>query len=162
MKFYFWAAHLSRGLLLVLLVGLSGRPVLAGQDLQTPLTIHTASSSVSFQVELAQTPKSRRRGLMFREHMGRNEGMLFVYEKTRAISMWMKNTLIPLDMLFISATGEIIRIEADTEPLSLRNIPSGKPVLAVLELNGGVAKEYGIQAGDRISHEVFIKGSGDN
>ncbi len=152
LKFHFRYLNLIGCFLLVLAVSLSGRSVVADQ---TALTIHTATGAVTFQIELAVTPESRRRGLMFRESMPRNEGMLFVYENTKAVSMWMKDTLIPLDMLFISATGEIIRIEANTEPLSLRSIHSGEPVRAVLELGGGAAEEFGIQPGDRVSHEIF-------
>jgi len=122
---------------------------------QTPLIIHTTNGDVAFQVELASTAESRRQGLMFREQLAPNEGMLFVYNEAHAIAMWMKNTLIPLDMLFITDEGLIARIETNTEPLSLQAISSGEPVRAVLELNGGTVESFAIQPGDRVSHKAF-------
>lgn len=125
---------------------------------QTPLSIHTASGAVEFQVELVATPEERKTGLMFRKDLGRNEGMLFDYQENRRVTMWMKNTLISLDILFITAAGKIVRIAADTEPLSLSQIPSGSPVRAVLELRGGTAEFFGIEPGDRVYHEIFSAG----
>jgi uncharacterized membrane protein (UPF0127 family) len=122
---------------------------------QNQLSIHTATGTISFQVELAATQEDRQRGLMFREELQRNEGMLFVYHEDRRIVMWMKSTLISLDMLFITGAGRIVRIEANTEPLSLRAIPSRSPVRAVLELKGGTAEFFGIKPGDRVSHGGF-------
>lgn len=122
---------------------------------QTPLIIHTTNGDVAFQVELASTMESRRQGLMFREQLAPNEGMLFVYNEARTVAMWMKNTLISLDMLFITDEGVIARIEANTVPLSLRAISSDGPVRAVLELNGGTVEAFAIQPGDRVSHKAF-------
>ncbi|AWN44659.1 hypothetical protein DK389_19175 [Methylobacterium durans] len=98
---------------------------------------------------------SRARGLMFRRSMPANRGMLFDFERSLPVTMWMKNTYLPLDMVFIRADGTIARIESDTEPLSTRVIASGEPVLSVLELNAGVANKLGLRPGDRIDHPLF-------
>jgi uncharacterized membrane protein (UPF0127 family) len=92
---------------------------------------------------------------MFRRSMPADRGMLFDFGKVQPISMWMQNTYIPLDMLFIRSDGTIARVAENAEPLSTRSIPSGEPVLAVLELNGGTARRLGIKAGDRVEHPLF-------
>ena len=84
-----------------------------------------------------------------------DQGMLFDFGRIEPVAMWMQNTYLPLDMLFIRADGTIARIAANTEPLSTRTIPSGEPVLAVLELNAGTAAKLGIKPGDRVEHPVF-------
>jgi uncharacterized membrane protein (UPF0127 family) len=81
--------------------------------------------------------------------------MLFDYQESRPVAMWMKNTHIPLDMLFIDAAGRVARVARDTEPFSLTPIPSGQPVRAVLELNAGTARRLGIRPGDRVRHPIF-------
>lgn len=111
-----------------------------------------------FDVEIADTPESRSRGLMFRETMRRGEGMLFVYEEPRRSSFWMKNTLIPLDMLFVDETGTITRIHHQAIPGDLTSIEGGDRVFAVLEINGGLAKRYGISVGSQMQHDVFSNG----
>lgn len=108
-----------------------------------------------FRVEVMRDDAARQRGLMFRQHLPADRGMLFDFERTAPIAMWMKNTLIPLDMLFIRADGSVARIEERTEPLSERTIPSGEPVRAVLELDGGTAARLGLRAGDRVDHPLF-------
>ena len=108
-----------------------------------------------FQVEIARNDADRARGLMFRRSMPADRGMLFDFERAEPVAMWMQNTYLPLDMLFIRADGTIARIAANAEPLSTRTIPSGEPVLAVLELNGGTAARPGIGAGDRVEHPLF-------
>lgn len=133
---------------------LAGLAPAAAQALQ-PLAIVTDEGRHEFQVELAATPEERSRGLMFRRSMPEDQGMLFDFGRVQPVSMWMRNTYIPLDMLFISETGEIVRIAADTEPLSERTISSGQPVLSVLELNAGTARRLGIEAGDRVEHPLF-------
>jgi uncharacterized membrane protein (UPF0127 family) len=92
---------------------------------------------------------------MFRQKLGVHEGMLFDFVATQPLSFWMANTLIPLDMLFIQADGTIARIHANAEPLSTRNIDSGSPVRAVLEINGGAARMLGIKPGDKVRHAIF-------
>jgi uncharacterized membrane protein (UPF0127 family) len=119
------------------------------------LTIASASGRHVFQVEVMRTPDQRARGLMHRRHLPADRGMLFDFERVEPVAMWMQNTFIPLDMLFIRADGTIARIAERTEPLSTRTIPSGEPVLSVLEVNGGVAEKLGIRPGDRVEHPLF-------
>jgi uncharacterized membrane protein (UPF0127 family) len=121
-----------------------------------PLVIVTAAGQRhSFQVEVMRTDDQRARGLMFRRYLPADRGMLFDFQRMAPVSMWMQNTYIPLDMLFIRADGTIARIEEHTEPLSTRTIPSGEPVLGVLELNAGTSSQLGIKAGDRVEHPMF-------
>ncbi len=121
-----------------------------------PLTIVTAGGQRhAFQVEVARNDQDRAQGLMYRRSMAPDRGMLFDFAKVEPVSMWMQNTYLSLDMLFIRADGTIARIAANTEPLSTRTIASGEPVLAVLELNAGTASRLGIKAGDRVEHPVF-------
>ncbi len=81
--------------------------------------------------------------------------MLFDFDENRDVTMWMKNTLIPLDMLFIDETGKVTRVSTNAQPLSLATIPSGGPVRYVLEINGGAAARYGVKAGDRLAHPII-------
>lgn len=122
---------------------------------QEPLWIETAGERFEFEVEIAATPAQRSRGLMFRDRLAADRGMLFDFERPQPVTMWMRNTLISLDMLFVRDDGLIGRIVAGTEPLSDRAIGSGGPVRAVLELRGGRAAELGIQPGDRVVHPMF-------
>jgi uncharacterized membrane protein (UPF0127 family) len=124
---------------------------------QEPIWIETAEERFEFQVEIAATPAQRSRGLMFRDHLAADRGMLFDFGQPQPVTMWMRNTLIPLDMLFVRDDGRISRIVAETEPLSDRVIGSGGPVRAVLELPGGRAAELDIRPGDRIVHPMFSK-----
>lgn len=121
------------------------------------LTIVSDGKRHAFQVEVMRTPEQRARGLMHRQFMPADRGMLFDFERTAPVAMWMQNTFIPLDMLFIRADGTIARIAERTEPLSTRTIPSGEPVLSVLEINGGVSRQLGIKPGDRVEHPLFRK-----
>ncbi|WP_029032187.1 DUF192 domain-containing protein [Salinarimonas rosea] len=147
-------AHGLAVALLLLAALVLATPRTVAQELQ-PLTIVTDEGKHAFQVELAATDEDRRRGLMFRRSMPAEQGMLFDFERVAPVSMWMRNTYIPLDMLFIDAGGTIVRIAEDTEPLSERTIPSGQPVLSVLELNAGTARRLRIEAGDRVEHPLF-------
>lgn len=122
-----------------------------------PLTIDTAAGTRTFDIEIAETLEQKSIGLMFRRNLAEDSGMLFPYAPEQELTMWMRNTLIPLDMLFVRSDGVIHRIEAWTEPLSERVIPSNGPVTAVLELGGGVAAKLGIKPGDRINHRHFTK-----
>lgn len=113
----------------------------------------------SFDVELALTPEQRSRGLMFRRAMAPNAGMLFDFGKrTQRVSMWMKNTILPLDMLFLDAGGRIESIAERTVPQSLVAISSRGLVRGVLELNGGTVSRLGIKPGDRVEHPIFGNG----
>jgi len=123
-------------------------------ELQT-LEIASKTGVHAFQVEMAITPEEKERGLMFRRELPEGQGMLFDFQFDQNVAFWMKNTYIPLDMLFIRGDGRILRIAENTEPLSERNIPSGGPVRAVLEVIGGTAKKLGIAAGDRVGGSIF-------
>jgi uncharacterized membrane protein (UPF0127 family) len=109
----------------------------------------------AFQVEVARNDADRAQGLMFRRSMPADHGMLFDFARIQPVSMWMQNTYLSLDMLFIRPDGSIARVAPNTEPLSTRTIPSGEPVLAVLELNAGTAAKLGIKPGDRVEHSLF-------
>lgn len=115
------------------------------------LDIRSGESVHRFTIEIADDAQERARGLMFRESMAREAGMLFIYEQDRIASFWMKNTFIPLDMLFIASDGTIMQVAPDAQPHNLTPIRSDKPVRAVLEINGGLAAELGIGAGDRVT-----------
>jgi uncharacterized membrane protein (UPF0127 family) len=119
------------------------------------LTIVTASGRHAFQVEVMRTPDQRARGLMHRQFMPADRGMLFDFKQVEPVAMWMQNTYISLDMLFIRADGTVARIAERAEPLSTRTIPSGEPVLSVLELNAGIAEKLGIKPGDKVEHPLF-------
>jgi uncharacterized membrane protein (UPF0127 family) len=111
----------------------------------TSIVIQTSGSACyDFKVYLASTPQQQRRGLMHVRRLPQFAGMLFVYQRDDVHSMWMKNTFIPLDILFIRNDGSVASIAPMTEPLSLRSIASTEPVRYVLELNGGVAEDLGI------------------
>jgi uncharacterized protein len=120
-----------------------------------PLTIAGASGRHAFQVEVARNDAERAQGLMYRRSLAPDRGMLFDFARVQPISMWMQNTYIPLDMIFIRADGSIARIAENAEPLSTRTIPSGEPVLAVLEVIGGTAARLGVKPGDRVEHPLF-------
>jgi len=122
---------------------------------QSRLAIETGAGRHVFQVEIARTPQQLSFGLMYRRRLPADAGMLFDYHPPQPVAMWMKNTFIPLDMLFIAADGRITRIAARTVPHSLDVIASKKPVRAVLELNAGTASRLGIKTGDVVRHEIF-------
>jgi len=111
--------------------------------------------TLPFRVELALTPAQQAQGLMFRTSMADDAGMLFLNPVEREVSFWMMNTLIPLDMVFIDRTGTIVRIHENAVPHDTTPIPSGQPVLGILEVNGGLARRLGIDVGDRVVHEAF-------
>ena len=126
----------------------------AASALET-LSIVSGDKRHVFQVEVMRTGEQRARGLMHRRYMPADRGMLFDFARVEPVAMWMENTFIPLDMLFIRADGTIARIAENTEPLSQRTIPSGEPVLSVLEINGGVSRTLGLKPGDRVEHPLF-------
>jgi uncharacterized membrane protein (UPF0127 family) len=118
---------------------------------QVPLTVTTAEGAKHrFTVEVARTPEEQARGLMERQSLAPDRGMIFPYEQPQPVAFWMKNTLIPLDMIFVAPGGRILRVEANTVPLSLDPVGSGEAVEAVLEIAGGRSAELGIAAGDRV------------
>ena len=143
--------------LVVLLVALA-----TAADAQEPvafdtaeLTIETADGARRFDVELAVSAQQKSRGLMFRRELAPDAGMLFLYDRPTVVTMWMRNTWIPLDMLFIAADGRIAHIAARAVPRSDETISSRTRIRAVLELNGGTARRLGIAVGDRVVHPAF-------
>jgi len=142
--------HLLIGLLLCLCQNAvhSAEParLLAGFQQTRVVVISEAAPCVLFDVWVAATPAERAKGLMFIESLEPHEGMIFFYQQSIDVAMWMKNTLIPLDMLFIRSNQTVARIEANTTPLSERSIYSGEPVQMVLELAGGATTRWNIQA----------------
>lgn len=128
----------------------SGLPA-AQQAERLPLTIETSAGSRTFHVEIADTPEARATGLMYRRALDPEHGMLFDFGSDRPVSMWMRNTYISLDMLFIGSDGEVKNIAKRTTPLSERTLESAVPVRYVLEINGGLSDALGIAPGDMVS-----------
>jgi uncharacterized protein len=146
--FQFWAA------LSLLLIAISIVAPARGEGFE-PLQIATSTGTHAFQVEIAKDEASRARGLMERRYMPADRGMLFEFDREAPVAFWMKDTYIPLDMVFIARTGVVTRIVANAEPLSERSIPSGGPSAAVLELDGGTAAAIGLKVGDKVRHPFF-------
>lgn len=119
------------------------------------LTIDTASGAHVFNVEVADNDNDRARGLMYRREIARDYGMLFDFGQEQQVSMWMQNTYVSLDMVFIRADGTVHRVEERTTPLSTRTIDSGVPVKYVLELAAGTAARIGIKRGDKVEHAII-------
>ena len=109
----------------------------------------------TFSVEVVDNDADRAKGLMYRRSLPEGSGMLFDFHTEQDVSFWMQNTYIPLDMIFIRADGRILRIAQNTEPLSTRQVPSGGPVRAVLEVIAGTTRKLGIAVGDRVAHPIF-------
>lgn len=124
------------------------------------VTVVTAAGPHRLTVELATTAAQRSHGLMFRRTMAADHGMLFDFGRDTYVSMWMKNTFIPLDMLFIDAAGRVAHIARDTKPMSLDIIDAPGRVRAVLELNAGAAARLGVRVGDRVRHALFGNAAG--
>lgn len=108
-----------------------------------------------FTVEVAVTPEELAQGLMFRKTMPKDHGMLFVFGNEAMRTFWMKNTLIPLDIIFVDADGKIVKIHENAKPLDETPISSDLPVFAAIELNGGMAKHFGLVVGDEVRHDTF-------
>lgn len=119
------------------------------------LEIVTKSGVQVFTVEMATTDEERMKGLMYRKELADGRGMLFDFSPEQNVQMWMKNTFIPLDMIFIRADGRILRIAENTEPQSEKIISSGGLAKGVLEVIAGTARKYGISPGDRVAHPLF-------
>jgi uncharacterized protein len=120
-----------------------------------PLEIVTKTGVQVFSVEMATTEEEKTTGLMYRKELADGKGMLFDFTPEQEVSMWMKNTYISLDMIFIRADGRILRIAENTEPMSTKIIPSRGLAKGVLEVIAGTAQKYGIAPGDRIAHPLF-------
>lgn len=108
----------------------------------------------TIDIELADTQEKRVRGLMFREHLGENQGMLFVFPEETYQAFWMKNTVIPLDMIFVNKKKIIVNIHKNTTPYSEQTYPSSAPAIYVIEVNAGFTDKYGIKPGDKISWRI--------
>ena len=120
-----------------------------------PLTIETSTGVHAIEIEVARTPEERGIGLMHRTELAPDRGMLFDFGATQPVTMWMKNTLIPLDMFFAESDGRIVSIAERTTPLSEKRIRSGQPVRFVLEMIAGSAQRLGIAPGDRLRHALI-------
>jgi uncharacterized membrane protein (UPF0127 family) len=141
-------AHLAMGLGCAL-------PVQAEMRRET-LKLITASGEHTFDVEIAETAEQKAKGLMFRRSLPESAGMIFPYEPPQEATMWMRNTYISLDMVFIRADGIVHRVEFGTEPFSEAVVASHGDVAAVLELKAGVASRIALKAGDRAVHKLFV------
>ena len=120
-----------------------------------PLTFQTADGSHVFQIEAALTEEQREIGLMYRRSLADDHGMLFDFGRPQAISMWMQNTYVSLDMVFVGGDGRVMRIAEKTEPLSTRLISSDGPARYVVELTAGAARRIGLRPGDRVLHSLI-------
>ncbi|WP_424939783.1 DUF192 domain-containing protein [Aliiroseovarius sp. S253] len=129
--------------------------VQASECQQDRVSIRGDWGQAAFTVEVADDPRERAQGLMFREHMPSSHGMLFLFEKPQQVSFWMKDTLIPLDMLFIQSDGSISHIHENAVPHDTTPIVGGAGVVAVLEVNGGLAARFGIDEGSELQHPAF-------
>ncbi len=123
-----------------------------------PLTIVTASGETAFTAEIADSDALRQHGLMFRYTLPPDRAMLFDFGEARPVGMWMKNTYIALDMIFIRADGRVAAVAENTVPHSLEVIGSDEPVLAVLEVASGTARRIGLKPGDKVYHRIFKPG----
>ena len=153
------AAAVALGVCFALAIGpsraLAQAAPASGETALEPLEIVTASGPHKFSVEVMRDDNQRARGLMYRRSMPEDRGMLFDFKREEPVAMWMKNTYLPLDMVFIDRTGRVVNVAENTEPLSERIIPSGGPVFAVLEVNAGTARRIGLKVGDRLKHKMF-------
>ncbi|MBO0733767.1 MAG: DUF192 domain-containing protein [Methylocapsa sp.] len=139
-----------------------GRAVSARENSQPrasleKLEIVTASGTHAFSVEVMRTGPARERGLMFRRFLAPDRGMLFDFEVERPVMMWMKNTYLPLDMIFLDHSGRVVALAENTVPQSEKIIPSGAPAYGVLEVNAGTAARIGLKIGDFARHPMFAK-----
>ena len=130
----------------------TGQPMLLETE---SLLVETAQGSFEFEVEIADEVSEQARGLMFRTELPPRRGMLFDFGEPRIVSMWMKNTPRPLDMVFLARDGTVLSIAERTVPFSEDIVTSGEPVSLVLELNAGVSRMIGLKRGDRLKHRLF-------
>lgn len=144
-------------LVVFVLAAAGAQPATAQQTFAaSTMAIETAGAAkFRFKIELAETQAQQAQGLMFRRQMAPDAGMLFIYPKPQVAAFWMKNTFIPLDMLFIAADGRIVHIHPNATPQSEATITTPQPVKAVLEINGGLAARLGVRVGDIARHAAF-------
>jgi uncharacterized membrane protein (UPF0127 family) len=137
------------GMLLAITFGMLPLAACSSDD---RLVVHTATGEHAFTVEVVDTPATRQQGLMFRQSLARDAGMLFDFKREQQTAFWMQNTFIPLDMIFIAADGTVKTIHVNARPHDTTSIPSNVPVQFVLEIPGGRSVEIGLKLGDRIEH----------
>jgi len=146
------------GAISMLTLGLWAAQAGAGECQTNSIALRGDWGQAAFTIEIADTPQERSKGLMYRRSLPRRAGMLFVYEVPQRASFWMKNTLIELDLLFADSSGKITHVHHQAIPGDLTPIPGGGAVFAVLEINGGLARRYGITVGSLMQHAVFAQG----
>jgi uncharacterized membrane protein (UPF0127 family) len=139
------------------LICLAAAPLLRAEEALEKLEVVTSDGPHSFSVEVMRTPEQLEKGLMFRRYMPDDRGMLFDFKTEQPVQFWMKNTYLPLDMIFISKAGKIVSIRENAEPLSEKLIASGGPVVAVLEVNAGTAARIHAKPGDSVRASLFPK-----
>jgi uncharacterized membrane protein (UPF0127 family) len=151
-----FAKHLAYAVLVVMAAAglVASLPAARGAEQQT-LEIASKSGVHTFAVEIAVTDEERARGLMYRRSLPESYGMLFDFKRDQEVTMWMRNTYVSLDMIFIQSDGRIRRIAENTETESDKIISSGGPVRAVLEVVAGTAKKLGLEAGDRVASQIL-------
>jgi uncharacterized membrane protein (UPF0127 family) len=142
--------------LVVAVMAPAGNLAAGGQSELETVAIETPDDRLLFQVEVADDENERARGLMFRRSLAEGEGMIFLYPSPRPVAFWMKNTYLPLDLVFIAEGGLVTGVARNASPLSEEPIPSVVPVIAVLEINGGLAQRLGIEPGARVRHPIYF------
>lgn len=143
---------------LISLLFLAGPSLASEEIIRLPVEqviVTTDRGDIAFATEIAASDETRSRGLMFRRSMGAREAMLFHWPSPRVVSMWMRNTYLSLDMLFVTADGTVVHVQADTVPQSLDVLSAGREVSAVMELVAGTAAKLGIRPGSRLKHRFF-------
>ena len=156
--FFCWLIHvraLISGLVLGVFLTIVPAHASSAKAKLERVTVEAAGGVQVFQVEVVREERARNRGLMYRRHLATDHGMLFDYDPPVAVGFWMKNTYIPLDIIFIANDGKIIRIAENAVPFSLDHIPSGGKIRGVLEINGGLSAKLGIKVGDKVRHRLF-------
>lgn len=136
-------------------LGQAGCATAAAPPKLEPLEVVTPQGRTKFMVEVVDNDATREKGLMFRKSLAADRGMLFDFKKPREVYFWMRNTLIPLDIIYIKADGRVLSIARNARPHDETPLPSGGPILGVLEISGGRAAEIGVLPGDRVIHRIF-------
>jgi uncharacterized protein len=149
-------APVLRRAVVAMTVAMVALPLTACSD-EGKLVLHTSTGDYSFNVDVADTNESRQKGLMFVQDLADDAGMLFDFQQEREVSFWMRNTFIPLDMIFVGADGVIKTIHVNARPHDVTSIPSEVPVRFVLEIPGGRSVEIGLEPGDTMEHALVAK-----
>ena len=137
-------------------IAMAALPLAACSD-EGKLVLHTATGDYTFNVELADTPELRQKGLMYVQELADDAGMLFDFQQEREVSFWMQNTFIPLDMIFVGSDGVVKTVHVNARPHDVTSIPSEVPVQFVLEIPGGRSVEIGLEPGDTMEHALVKK-----